>query len=72
MKPKVEVETIGEREHLLKVDGEIIGLSKTQYDALFHKHFLDRKFDEAFKAGRESMKTIETTRVIGNIEAVPD
>ena len=72
MKPKVEVETIGEREHLLKVDGEIIGVSKTQYDALFHKHFLDRKFDEAFKAGRESMKTIETTRVIGNIEAVPD
>ena len=57
---------------MLKVDGEIIGLSKTQYDALFHKHFLDRKFDEAFKAGRESMKTIETTRVIGNIEAVPD
>jgi hypothetical protein len=30
--------------------------SKTQHDALFHKHFLDRKFDEAFKAGRESMK----------------
>ena len=72
MKPRVEVETISEREHVLKVDGEIIGLSKTQYDALFHKHFLDRKFDEAFKAGRESMKTIETTRVIGNIEAVPD
>jgi hypothetical protein len=72
MKPKVEVETIREREHVLKVDGEIIGVSKTQYDALFHKHFLDRKFDEAFKAGRESMKTIETTRVIGNIEAVPD
>ena len=71
MKPKVEVETISEREHVLKVDGEIIGVSKTQYDALFHKHFLDRKFDEAFKAGRESMKTIETTRVIGNIEAVP-
>jgi hypothetical protein len=72
MKPRVEVETVSEREHMLKVDGEIIGLSKTQYDALFHKHFLDRKFDEAFKAGRESMKTIETTRVIGNIEAVPD
>ena len=72
MKPRVEVETVSEREHMLKVDGEIIGLSKTQYDALFHKHFLDRKFDEEFKAGRESMKTIETTRVIGNIEAVPD
>jgi len=72
MKPRVEVETVSEREHVLKVDGEIIGLGKTQYDALFHKHFLDRKFDEAFKAGRESMKTIETTRVIGNIEAVPD
>jgi hypothetical protein len=57
MKPKVEVETIGEREHLLKVDGEIIGVSKTQYDALFHRHFLDRKFDEAFKAGRESIKS---------------
>jgi len=47
MKPKVEVETISEREHVLKVDGEIIGVSKTQYDALLHKHFLDRKFDEA-------------------------
>ena len=57
MKPKVEVETIGEREHLLKVDGEIIGVSKTQYDALFHRHFLDRKFEEAFKAGRESIKS---------------
>ena len=57
MKPKVEVETIGEREHLLNVDGEIIGVSKTQYDALFHRHFLDRKFDEAFKAGRESIKS---------------
>lgn len=56
MKPRVEVETIGEREHVLKVDGEIIGASKTQYDALFHKHFLDRKFDEAFKAGQKSMK----------------
>jgi hypothetical protein len=56
MKPKVEVETIGEREHVLKVDGEIIGVSKTQYDAFFHKHFLDRKFDEAFNAGQESMK----------------
>jgi hypothetical protein len=49
MKPKVEVETISEREHVLKVDGEIIGVSKTQYDALFHKHFLDRKFDEVFQ-----------------------
>ena len=57
MKPKVEVETISEREHVLKVDGQIIGVSKVQYDALFHKHFLDRKFDEAFKAGRDSMKT---------------
>lgn len=57
MKPKVEVETISEREHVLKVDGEIIGVSKTQYDAHFHKHFLDRKFDEAFKAGQKSMKT---------------
>lgn len=56
MKPKVEVETISEREHVLKVDGEVIGVSKNQYDALFHKHFLDRKFDEAFKAGQESMK----------------
>jgi indole-3-glycerol phosphate synthase len=56
MNPKVEVETISEREHALKVDGEIIGVSKTQYDALFHKHFLDRKFDEAFKAGQVSMK----------------
>jgi hypothetical protein len=46
MKPKVEVETISEREHVLKVDGEIIGVSKTQYDALFHKHFLDRKFED--------------------------
>jgi hypothetical protein len=55
MKPKVEVETISEREHVLKVDGEIIGASKTQYDALFHKHLLDRKFDEAFKAGQESI-----------------
>jgi hypothetical protein len=54
MKPKVEVETISE--HVLKVDGEIVGVSKTQYDALFHKHFLDRKFDEAFKASQESMK----------------
>jgi hypothetical protein len=54
MKPKVE--TVSDREHLLTVDGEIIGVSKTQYDALFHKHFLDRKFDEAFKAGQESMK----------------
>jgi hypothetical protein len=41
---------------VLKVDSEIVGVSKTQYDALFHKHFLDRKFDEAFKAGQESMK----------------
>ena len=57
MKPRVEVETISEREHVLKVDGEIIGVSKTQYDALFHRHFLDRKFDEAFKAGRESIKS---------------
>lgn len=57
MKPKVDVETISEREHVLKIDGEIIGVSKTQYDAHFHKHFLDRKFDEAFKAGQESMKT---------------
>ena len=57
MKPKVEVETVNEREHVLKVDGQIIGVSKTDYDALFHKHFLDRKFDEAFKAGQESMKT---------------
>ncbi len=57
MKPKVEVETISEREHVLKVDDEVIGVSKTQYDALFHKHFLDRKFDEAFKAGRDSIKT---------------
>ena len=56
MKPKVEVETISEREHVLKVDGEIIGVSKTQYDALFHQHFLGLKFDEAFKAGQESMK----------------
>ena len=56
MKPKVDVETISEREHVLKVDGEIIGVSKTQYDALFHKHFLDRKFDQAFNAGQESMK----------------
>jgi hypothetical protein len=56
MKPKVEVETISEREHVLKVDGEIIGVSKTQYDALLYKHFLDRKFDEAFNAGQESMK----------------
>jgi indole-3-glycerol phosphate synthase len=55
MKPKVEVETISERERVLKVDGEIIGVSKTQYDALFHKHFLDRKFHEAFNAGQESM-----------------
>jgi len=51
-----EVATISEREHVLKVDGEIIGVSKTQFDALFHKHFLDRKFDEAFNAGQESMK----------------
>ena len=57
MKPKVDVETISEREHVLKIDGEIIGVSKTQYDAHFHKHFLDRKFDEVFKAGQESMKT---------------
>ena len=57
MKPQVEVETISEREHVLKVDGEITGVSKTQYDALFHEHFLDRKFDKAFKAGQESMKT---------------
>ena len=57
MKPRVEVETVSEREHVLKVDGEIIGLRKTQYDALFHRHFLDRKFDEAFKAGRESIKS---------------
>lgn len=56
MKPKVDVETISEREHVLKVDGEIVGVSKTQYDALFHKHFLDRKFDEAFKAGQQSIK----------------
>jgi hypothetical protein len=56
MKPKVEVETISEREHTLKVDGEIIGVSKTQFDVLFHKNFLDRKFDEAFKAGQESIK----------------
>lgn len=55
MKPRVEVETVSEREHVLKVDGEIIGVSKAQCDALFHKHFLDRKFDEAFKAGQESM-----------------
>jgi hypothetical protein len=32
MKPKVEVEAISEREHVLKVDGEIIGVSKTRYD----------------------------------------
>lgn len=57
MKPQVEVEAISKRDHVLKVDGEIVGVSKTQYDALFHKHFLDRKFDEAFKAGQESMKT---------------
>ena len=57
MKPKVDVETISEREHVLKIDGEVIGVSKTQYDAHFHKHFLDRKFDEAFKAGQDSMKT---------------
>jgi hypothetical protein len=56
MKPKVEVETISEREHVLKVDGEIIGVSKTEVDALFHKYFLERKFDEAFKAGQESMR----------------
>jgi hypothetical protein len=56
MKPKVDVETISERERVLEVDGEIIGVSKTQYDALFHKHFLDRKFDEAFNAGQESKK----------------
>jgi hypothetical protein len=52
MKPKVEVETISEREHVLKVDGEIIGVSKTQYDALFHRDFLDHKFDETFNADK--------------------
>jgi hypothetical protein len=54
MKPRVKVETISE--HVVKVDGEIIGVSKTQVNALFHKYFLERKFDEAFKAGQESMR----------------
>jgi hypothetical protein len=51
MKPKVEVETISEREHVVKVGGEIVGVSKTQVDGLFHKYFLEREFDEALKAG---------------------
>lgn len=56
--PVAIVVTRGEKEHVVKIEGHEVGVSKTNFDACFHANILNRVILNAYKQGCEDTRRI--------------